>query len=416
MSTSLWGTFMGQMASVNELNAKYNALTYEEQKAMTFFQRLTAYNWTFELFALGALFLVVCSYLIGSSLNTSRAKNLFNPLVQYLKDDLNFTRVGFTTASKKAQTFVSQHSNTWFTTFATGRSAIESITVRGHLISRNNPTAVFMEFLINLLFPALSTETASEYAEIIIKPNGVHVANETSNVNSNAATLVDTNFKFISSIVNKTFMNESRDKNYFLSVTHIAENDSLAKEYVYMGEFNQLNRFMMEYSKGKGEILNKLLKKSVGFLQFISFTDLPSVRPMDEDEWAKSLVPHVVIRTNFVSSKKDVEILKELISCVVEIIDNYTKGLVTKGTVAGTADVIVTNEILKKTKNLRAQELAKIVKEMKMIEMEEQKEKRQEEERERRRQLKKSGEQEKIDKKMKEKRERRQKNKQRTRM
>ena len=104
------------------------------------------------------------------------------------------------------------------------------------------------------------------------------------------------------------------------------------------------------------------------------------------------------------------KLLNQIISLVVEIYDGFTQDLVQQS-----PNLFITNDILKRTTNLRQQELNKIKKFMKETELELAKEKKLELEKAKRRQLKASGQQEKVDQKMKEKRERRLKNKQRTR-
>lgn len=393
--------------SLNELNAKYNAIPFEEQKAMTFLERVKVYNWTIELYGTALLIAIVVAYMIGTSLNTSRADKLFKSLHQGLKNDLKFARVGVASRGS-SKLYLDQHLHTWFTSFATGRSAIESVAIKVHLLSRNNPISIIIEYLVNTFIPALALNTVKDYIEIEIKPNGVHVGSESANVNADAKQLVAKNFNFIASIVNKNIMTDSRDNNYFLSLTHVTENDKLPVEYVYMSELNQLNDFFLKYAKGN--FINEILKKSTDLLQFISFTDLPAAKPLDEKNWNATIEPRCVILTNIPSNKTELELLNQVIAGCVEIYDNYTRDLVQK-----TGNVVVTNDMLKKATQLRAQELQKIIKAAKEVELENSKESKKEAERERRRELKKSGELEKIDKKMKEKRERRQKNKQRTR-
>ena len=305
--------------------------------------------------------------------------------------------------------YMVQHANTWLSTFATGRSAIDSVSVRAHLLPRNNPMSMLMDFVVGLAFPSLVNNDSNEYCEVIVKPNGIYVATENSKINTNAQELLASKFKFITSIVNKSFMSDARDKNYFLSLTLTSENNTLSEEYVYMSELNQLNTFIMHYAKGKD--VNEILQKATKFLQFISFTDLPVDRPLSAAEWEAKQEPRVIIRSNFPTSQFEIDLLKEITSLVVEVVDNFTRDLVNK-----TPDLLITAEFQKKAKHLRTQELSKIVKEAKEAEAEELKEKRQDAERQRIRQLRKTGEQEKIDRKMKEKRERRMRNKQKQRM
>ncbi|CCE90067.1 uncharacterized protein TDEL_0A07350 [Torulaspora delbrueckii] len=396
------------MDKVTALNAKYLALTFEEQKNMTFVERLRFYNWTFEIFALAMLVLVFVAYKYGVIVNENRAKKLFGSLNSFLQDDLQFARVGFSKGDGSKVPYIEEGQKTWYTTFATGRSAIASLSVRVHMFSRSNPVAMLMESLVNLMFPSsMTVKDVSEYCEVVIKPNGTFVSSETAKPNNDAKDVVN-KFKFITSIVNKSSMNELRRENYYLSLTHTSESDKLPVEYVFMSELNQLNGFTLHYADAG---FNELLKRAGNFLQSICFTDLPANKPLTDKLWDATQKPRAVIRTKIPVSEQDLSLLKELVSAVVQIFDNVTREIVQKSPQA-----FINSDILKKSNQLRTQELARIVKAMKQVEREMAQEKKQEAEKEKRRQLKATGEQEKFDQKMKEKRERRLRNKQKVRM
>lgn len=395
------------MEKINVLNGKYLSLTFEEQKNMSIWERVKVYNWTFELVALSILGLVFLFYKAGVMINESRAKRLFDSLNDFLKDDLQFARVGFSSKDAPKVSYIEEAQKTWFTSFATGRSAIASLSVRVHMYSRSNPVAMVMEKLLALAFPSAVIQDVAEYCEIVVKPSGVYVSNETAKPNGNADEVLN-NFKFVTSIVNKSQMNEVRRDNYYFSLTRTSESDKLPIEYVFMSEINQLNDFTLHYAGAK---LKEKLKNASNILHFISFTDLPVMKPLTDKLWNSTQQPRAVIHFSIPTSKEDVKNMQEIISSVVEVFDEFTKELVQKS-----PNVFVTNDVLKKSVQLRAQELAKIVKTMKQVEREMAQEKKQEAEKEKRRNLKASGEQEKFDQKMKEKRERRMRNKQKVRM
>lgn len=406
--SSLLQPIIKGMEKVTALNAKYLSLTFEQQKEMSLLERVKAYNWTFELFALGLLALVFLAYKYGVIVNENRAKKLFESLNGFLQDDLQFARVGFSKGDGPKVPYIEERQKTWFTTFATGRSAIESLSVRVHMFSRSNPVAMMMESLVNLLFPSsMTVKNVSEYCEVVIKPNGVYVSGEITKPNDDAKDVVN-KFKFITSIVNKSVMNELRRENYYLSLTRTTESDKLPVEYVFMSEMNQLNGFTLHYATAD---FNDLLKRAGKFLQCISFTDLPASKPLTDKLWEATQQPRAVIRTNIPVTEQDLGLLKEIVSSVVQIFDTVTRELSQKSPQA-----FINSDILRKSNQLRSQELARIVKAMKQVEREMAQEKKQEAEKEKRRQLKASGEQEKFDQKMKEKRERRMRNRQKVRM
>ncbi|QLL31075.1 hypothetical protein HG536_0A08920 [Torulaspora globosa] len=392
---------------VAALNEKYLSLSFEEQKNMSFVERVKVYNWTFELISLSIIGLIFLAYKYGVSVNESRAKRLFGSLNGFLQDDLQFARVGFSKGDGSKTPYVEERQKTWFSTFATGRSAIESVSVRVHMFSRSNPVAMLVESLLGLAFPSFVVQDIAEHCEVVIKPNGVFVNSENAKPNADAKEVVG-RFKFISAVVNKSSMNELRRDSYYLSLTRTSESDKLPVEYVFMSETNQLNGFITHYTD---ENFRNLLKKAGKFLQCICFTDLPAKRPLTDKLWEAAQQPRAVIRTKVPTNDQEVALLKQIISSVVEIVDTVTREMVQKS-----PQVFITSEVLRKSNQLRTQELAKVVKAMQQVEREMAQEKKQEAEKERRRQLKASGQQEKLDQKMKEKRERRLRNKQKVRM
>ena len=394
---------------MNSLNRNYTSLPAEERVAMGFVRRVQSYNWTLELVFVGIVLFMIGLYKYGTSANVSRANKLFDSVHAFLRDELSFSRVGFTVPGSKDIIYMDQHLHTWMTSFATGRSCIDCINVNLHLFPRNNPLSMFLENVVGWYFPILAFDIDNEFCEVIVRPNGVYVASEAANVNSNAKELLTGSFKFIASIVNKRVMNQSRHDNYYLALTHTTDSDEIPEEYVYMCEMNQLSGFFGAYSKQGA--LNELLKQASDFLDFISFTDLPGEKPENVSVWNATRLQRCVIRTKVPTSKRDLDLLNRIIALVVEIYDNYTRVLVQKSEPA-----FITADMLKKTGNLRTIEQEKIAKAAREAALAAEKENQKDIEREKRRNLKKSGELEKLDKKMKEKRERRQRNKQKVRM
>ena len=397
---------------VNNLNEAYNKLTFEEQKAMTFFERIQYYNWTFEMYCILLMLFFYITYKIGVSINISKGDKLFNSLHSYLKNELKFARVGLTSLKDgkhiNNKSYLDQHSHTWLTSFATGRSSIDSINIKAHLRPRHNLTNLIIEYILSYFFSTYQSPDLIEYLEIEIKPNGIYVNSETSNINSNSKEILQ-HFRFITSIVNKSVMDKARLDRYFLSLTHVTDSDSIPKEYVYMSEINQINDFIKSYTRGSFN--DEVLCKASGFLQFISFTDLPDFRPRDKDNWIQSLQPRCVIRADIPRNQDELNILNKLVGSMVEVYDNYTRDLVQKSD-----KVVITPEILRKISTLRQNEVNRIDKIAKQIELEAAKEEKKELMKEKRREMKKTGELQNKEQKMREKRERRLRNKQRQRM
>ncbi|CCE64428.1 hypothetical protein TPHA_0H02240 [Tetrapisispora phaffii CBS 4417] len=393
---------------LESMNAEYLSYTPEQLKEMSVFQRLSVYNFTFEFFCISIIVLIFVFYQVGISINKGKADKLFKEFNNYFGHDLKFSRVAFSDKDNKELPYAEQEKSSWFTSFATGRSSIESITLRAHLYPRNNPISLGFELVLGYFFPSLKIKDLEEFAEFTIKPNGIFVSTETSEANGNAKEILK-NFKFVTAIVNKSAMNESRRDNFFLSVTHTSESDKLPANYVYMSEVNQFNGIYENYVP---TILNKdLLLKLSHILKFVSFTDLPSEKPFSQAEWEANQQPKAVIRVSFPTSTTDIENIKVLIGAVVEIFDKATNNLVNnKGT------QFIKPDMLNKSLKLRSQHLDSINKAIEQAKKELAAEKKYEADKEMRRQKKKSGELLEYDKKMAEKRARRAKNKQKQRM
>lgn len=407
-TNSTFKPLAGFFKYINELNRNYAQIPHEDKLKMTILQRVSAYNWSFELCVVGLVVLIFIISKFGSNVNVSRSDKFFDSIHTFLKNDLGFARVGFTLPNAGNKNYLDQHLHTWLTSFATGRSTIEGVDIKLHLLPRNNPLSMILENVVGWYFPILSLDTDTEYCEIEVKPNGVFVGSENANVNGNGTEILNY-FKFITSIVNKSVMNQARHDNYYLSLTHTSESEELPMEFVNMSEMNQLKGFITSYFNKDN--LTGLLEKSIDFLDFISFTDLPADKPENASIWNATKKPRCVIRTKVPTTQKELDLLNQIIALVVEVYDNYTRNLVQKNDTP-----FVTNDILKKTINFRTIELQKITKAAREIELEKEKEDKREADREKRRGLKKSGELDRIDQKMKEKRERRQKNKQKARM
>ncbi|AET37851.1 uncharacterized protein Ecym_2098 [Eremothecium cymbalariae DBVPG len=401
---SILGPLSKGIDALNALNDHYYKLSVDEQKAMSFLERVKLYNWTFEECTLVVLMAVYIMYWIGTKINTGFAKRMFEDLNYFFLNDLQFARAGFSQKDGSKVKYVTEQNNTWFTTFATGRSCIESITVRAHYYPRFNPVVILMERLLAQFFPQF-VEVSEEFVQVTVCPNGKWVKDGKSDVQTTDDAI--SKFRFIASVVNKTHMNDSRKKNYFLSLTHTTESDSLPIEYVFMSETNQLNQFFTTFTNGPS--FHELLVKCKHFLQFISFTDLPEEKPVTDKLWESTQQPRCVIQCSNITSDQDIRLLKDLIAAIVDVYDTVTKEIVNKSPA-----LFLSNDVLKKSVQMRKDELSKIIKVMKQVEREMAQEKKAEEDKKKWREMRdKQGtqDQDKLDQKMRDKRERRRRNK-----
>lgn len=406
---------------LNSLNDEYRQIPFDDLKAMTTLERFKLYNWTFELLCLGIMVTILVVSQIGTRMNLSMADKLFDSLLTYLKDTLMFARVGLHGPVATKKHYLDNYLHTWLTSFATGRSTIESVYIKLHLLRRNNVFSLIADNIVGSLFPSLSPGTLDEYVEIVITPNGIYVADESSKWAGNddgerhhSLKLVNdtlNSLRFIAAIVNKSNMNKARHDNYFLSITHTMESSSLPYEYVYMCELNQLSDFFSQYCGNKQQF-TKFLNDAADFLQFMAFTDLPSEKPTNHKQFSESRLPRCIIRAGVPKGKTQLEALNGLVGVAVEIYDNFTRAAMSQQQQAKT---VLTTETVKKINALRDTELQKLVRAAAEAKLEKQREAEKEALKEKRREMKRSGEQEKLDLKMKEKRERRQRNKMKVR-
>ncbi|AMD21466.1 HER187Wp [Eremothecium sinecaudum] len=406
--SGILGPLSRGLDAITALNDHYYKLSIDEQKAMSLMQRIQYYNWTFETICVLIFASIYLVFEFGVKYNTKRADKLFEALNWFFLDGLKFARAGFSHKDGSKTRYVKEQNGRWFTTFATGRSSIESIVVKAHYFAWFNPLAMIMERVLAQFFPKLVERDAGEHVKVVIRPNGTWCKDE----NSPVSAMDDmSKFKFITSIVHKSHMTISREKNYFLSLTHTAESDLLPREYVFMSENNQLNQFFSVYA---GRLLSDVLPKCAHFLQFIAFTDLPEERPVTDKLWESTQSPRCVIHCSSISRDSDIELLKELVSIMVEVYDTVTREIVNKE-----SSVFLTQDLLKRSVQLRKTELAKIIRIMEQVEREMAMEKKAEEERKKRQEQRNtlgSDQLSKMDQKMKEKRERRRKNKMAGRM
>ncbi|AAS50427.1 AAR062Cp [Eremothecium gossypii ATCC 10895] len=404
--TGVFGFLSKGLDAINSLNSHYFALSVDEQKAMTFVERIRYYNWTFEGICVVLLGLMYAVYVAGTKLNERRSDRLFEQLNKFFWEELQFARVGFSSRDKGRLPYISDRNGTWCTAFATGRTCVDHIVVKAHYPARFNPVGLLVEKLLGMFFPQVVDPHGDEFVQVTVTPNGKWTKDENSAVQATEDGL--NRFRFIASIVNKNGMNDSRGKNYFLSLTHTSEGETLPMEYVFMSENNQLNKLLVSYMDG--EAFRQTLKRAAHFLRFIAFTDLPEEKPVTDKLWEANQKPRCVIQCSAVLTDADVALLRELIAAVVAFYDVTTREIVQQS-----PSLLLTNETLRRSVQLRKDELSKIVKIMKQVEREMAQEKKAEEEKKKRRELRDSlsGEQQdKLDQKLKQKRDRRKKNKQ----
>jgi len=308
---------------------------------------------------------------VGSFQNKSIVDNWIKGVRPVL--DENFYQVG-----TKEDELLIKDGPQLYTSYATGRINISGLLINFGLVSRQNYLLYLFETFASNFFESVKPQ--EDFVEIKIKP----FPNEKIN-------------NFIFAIVNKDGMNETRNDNYYLSLTKTSESSSLPREFVFMSESNELNEKLLT------EELKVVLNKSGKVLKYLAITDLPKAKPVNEVEFKSA--PHLVLKLHLKTDKQSIEASRELIEQLIKFVDTITK-------------FQLKHDSAKKINGIRNTELAKIKKAIEEQKAEELKELKLEQERNARRDLAKLSpeEQEKYDKKQREKRERRQRNRQKQRM
>lgn len=320
---------------------------------------------------MGIIGVLVLFFLLGSYQNKTTVDNWIKGIRPVL--DENFYQVGV-----KEDQLLIKDSPQLYTTYASGRLNISGLLISFGLISRQNYFVYIFENIVSNFFESIKPQ--EDVVEIKIKP----FPNEKIN-------------NFIFAVVNKEGMNETRNDNYYLSLTKTSESTALPREFVFMSESTDLNEKLLT------EEFKTALSNAGDVLKYFAITDLPQVKPVAENEFKSA--PHLVLKLHLKTDKKSIETSKALIDQLIKFADLLTK-------------FQLKHDSAKKINGVRTTELGKIKKAIEEQKAEELREQKLEQNRSARRDLAKLSpeEQEKIDKKQREKRERRQRNRQKQRM
>lgn len=309
---------------------------------------------------------MVLLFTLGSKRNEYLATSIINSIKPILDD--NFYQVG----TSKDKLYIKDSAQN-YTSYASGRVNIASLTVKIDLAARQNIFFYLTELIVSTFFE--SVPAPEDRVNIIIRPS--------SKINS-----------YIFAIVNKEGMNQEREDNYYLSLTKTTESSELPNQFVYMSESAELNANL------PSEALLKTLSKSGKLLKSLAISDLPSAKPTLVKELASNT--ELLLSLSLKTDSESLKTLNELVEEFIDLADKISK-------------FELKSDQQKKINNIRIQELNKIEKAIKDQQDEELKEKKLEAEKEARRKALENlspEEQDKLDKKQREKRDRRAKNKQ----
>jgi Protein of unknown function (DUF1682) len=260
---------------------------------MKFVERLIAYNWQKELIIIGFMIIYVILHYVGVGFNKSKISYWIKSHREVLGNQ--FYQVGPVPNKdgQKEQDLVVSDSPTIYTTYATGRVNVKSLTGRFELLGRQNFITLAMEYL----FDFFSTgKTPSDKIDIVITPS------DPSAIEG-----------FVFAVVNKSNMRAAREDNYFLSLTKTTDSAKLPPQFTFMSESAEITDIL--YSKE----LADAVEGSDGVLQYISITDLPGPAPTRLDDLKSS--SKVVLSLNFPSNETQAAASAKIVNAAINLVD-----------------------------------------------------------------------------------------------
>lgn len=272
------------------------------------------------------------------------------------------------------------YSPTSYSTYATGRENISSLTVDFEFIARHNPISLSLEYILSFFF---SFKTPADNVMITIVP-------------SPKAGIAPGIF----GVVNKDMMKTVRDDYYFYSLTRTSDSAKLPDYLAFMSEHNDLTEayFTPELQKALAD------PRSENLFKYFAITDLSKERPKEIEDLVSR--PTVYLVMNAPKNADEMECSTKIIQAVIGFVD------------VAAEKTKIRPEVQKKIKAVRETELKKIIKIKEEIKAEELAKKKDEEKRKRRNEISNlsPAEQKKAEQREREKEQRKMRNRQMKRM
>jgi hypothetical protein len=316
-------TILGRFLN-NGVSKRYSEYTVEELQALTIWERVKLNDWRLEMITLGFTLGYILLFVLGDRYN----KSLITGFLSGVSDvfNKNFFQFGV-----NAKDLYIKDSAENYSSYATGRVNIAKVNINFTLQPRQNVFVWFFEYVLSFFFAV--AESPEDRVDIVITPSAEYD-------------------NFILGFVSKLGMNESRNLNYYLSLTKTTDSPSLPQSFVYMSEANEFQE------KLTTQEIKAVLNNSVttSFLKYLAFTDQPAVKP----DSIKECYPNrrIVISANLTTKKEQLKQLSNLLEAVFIIIDKLAS-----------KDISFRPEALKKIVKTREGEIAKI---QKMIDLKKQ--------------------------------------------
>ncbi|KAG5363353.1 UPF0674 endoplasmic reticulum membrane protein [Yarrowia sp. B02] len=286
---------------INKLFVHQTEYTPEAWAALSIKQRLLHYDWSKEAFIVGFIVFYVGLFFLGSSLNKKKINGWVDANKAVLASQ--FYQVGANPTGVKDRKILVADTPSNFTTYATGRVNIDSLTAKSKLKTRQNLLTLVFEYVFSFFMDAVPVP--DDEVTITLKINrGANVPDGTW------------------AIVHKDAMRKAREDLYFLSLTKTSDSDKLPVACVFMTESAELTE------KLYNPALKELLAETQPFFRYLAITDLPADRPSKASEYEKSLVGStktVVLKLAIPSSASDLAKTAQLLEAAVNLVDAASK-------------------------------------------------------------------------------------------
>lgn len=327
------------LAFINKIFVHQTEFSPEAWASLTIKERLLHYDWSKEGFIVLFILFYVGLFYVGSSMN----KKKVNAWVDANKAVLasQFHQVGANPVGVQDRKLVVADTPSHFTTYATGRVNIDTLTAKTKLKTRQNLLTLIFEYVFSFFMDAVPVPT--DEVTITLKIN-------------KGANAPDG----IWAIVHKDAMRKARDDLYYLSLTKTSDSDKLPNSCVFMAESAEFTEKLYYPA------LKELLTETSSFFRYLTITDLPADRPSKSSEYEKSLIGStktVVLKLDIPSGAADLAKTAQLLEAAIGFVDAVTK-------------LNLRPEVAKKIRATRETEMKKLQKVAEEIRAEEDAEKR----------------------------------------
>ncbi|KAG5362178.1 UPF0674 endoplasmic reticulum membrane protein [Yarrowia sp. C11] len=289
------------LAFINKIFVHQTEYSPEAWAALSIKDRLLHYDWSKEAFILAFIVFYVGLFYFGASLNKKKINGWVDANKAVLASQ--FHQVGANPVGVKDRKILVADTPSNFTTYATGRVNIDSLTAKSKLKTRQNILTLLFEYVFSFFMDAIPVP--ADEVTISLK------INKSANVPDG-----------IWAIVHKDAMRKAREDLYFLSLTKTSDSEKLPVSCVFMSENSELTE------KLYNPALKELLTETAPFFRYLAITDLPAERPNKASEYEKSLVgatKTVVLKLNIPSGATDLAKTAQLLEAAVNLVDTAAK-------------------------------------------------------------------------------------------